>query len=157
HAARLTRGLPHFRRRAIVRRDRGDYDRRVSFQEILKTELDRRRARNKRYSLRAFARDLGTDHATVSQLMRAVRRATPRMIRLLAKPLGLSDAQIAQHCADVTDAALLDAIRRKDFRPNSRWIAVRLGISIDDINIALHRLLNKRQLVMTKESTWAIL
>jgi transcriptional regulator with XRE-family HTH domain len=126
----------------------------MSFREILATELGRRRARNRRYSLRALARDLGIDHATLSQLMRGVRRITPRMIEALAAPLGLTAADVARHSADAVDAALLAAVARPGFKTSSRWIAVRLGISIDDINIALHRLLHQRRLAMTEVSEW---
>jgi hypothetical protein len=40
---------------------------------FLNREYRRRRDRNPRYSSRAFARDLGCDHATVSQWMRRTR------------------------------------------------------------------------------------
>lgn len=128
----------------------------MTFHEVLAAELARRKAKNARYSLRAFARDLRVDHATLSQLMRGVRPATPRLIRALAPALKLDASAIARHCAEAIDFALLGAIRRDDFRTNTRWIAVRLGIAIDEVNIALHRLLYARRVKMTKENEWAI-
>jgi transcriptional regulator with XRE-family HTH domain len=128
----------------------------MSFREVLASELACRRARNRRYSLRAFARDLSIDHATLSQLMRGVRRITPRVIAMLAPQLRLTVSDITRHSADAVDAALLEAIAKPDFQTSSRWIAIRLGISVDEINIALQRLLYTRRVSMTKESEWAI-
>src|SRR3954447_4692041 len=41
--------------------------------DFLRRELGRRQDRNSRYSLRAFARDLACDHATLSQWLRGAR------------------------------------------------------------------------------------
>ena len=128
----------------------------MSFAEVLASELARRRAKNRRYSLRAFARDLGIDHATLSQLMRGVRRVTPRMIEALGPRLGLTAGSVARHSAEAVDAALIAAVNRQGFKTSSRWIAVRLGISIDEINIALHRLIHQRRLTMAKETQWVV-
>lgn len=38
---------------------------------ILKTEFQQRKLKNKRYSLRAFSKFLGLNHATLSQVMSA--------------------------------------------------------------------------------------
>jgi hypothetical protein len=39
----------------------------MSFEYFLQREFDRRKARNPKYSLRAFGRDIGQDHSTISQ------------------------------------------------------------------------------------------
>lgn len=119
-------------------------------------ELQRRRARNRRYSLRAFALSLGIDHATLSQLLRGVRRATPRTIRALGPRLGMSANEIAEACAEANDAALLGLMRR-GVEPSSRWVAERIGLSVDDVNISLQRLLRKRIVAMQEVNRWTIL
>ena len=49
-----------------------------SFRERLQAELAQRCGRNARYSLRAFANFLETDHASLSQLLRGTRRTYAR-------------------------------------------------------------------------------
>src|SRR5262249_5964356 len=65
---------------------------------FLQRELNRRRARNPRYSLRAFANALGTHHSTLSQMMQARRRLTTRTIRRFGQRLGLSAPEIRDAC-----------------------------------------------------------
>ncbi|HLN29547.1 MAG TPA: hypothetical protein VK395_17495 [Gemmataceae bacterium] len=48
-----------------------------TFRLYLQAELGRRCAGNAQYSLRAFAKFLAIDHATLSQLLRGKRRCTP--------------------------------------------------------------------------------
>jgi plasmid maintenance system antidote protein VapI len=62
----------------------------MDMRSILQLEFNRRRARNPRYSLRAFANALGTHHSTLSQMMQARRRLTTRTIRRFGHKLGLS-------------------------------------------------------------------
>jgi transcriptional regulator with XRE-family HTH domain len=118
------------------------------FHTVLQSELDRRRARNPRYSLRAFANALRLDHSTLSQLLRAKRRATPRTIRRLGQVLQLDAATIDLHCAAEHDQLVLGVVRRPHFRADCRWIASQAGIPLDSVNLALHRLLAARKLVM---------
>ncbi len=66
-----------------------------NFRDVLRDELARRCSRNPQYSLRAFAMDLGVDHASLSQWIRGRRTLTERTIRQIGPLLGLTDAQIA--------------------------------------------------------------
>jgi transcriptional regulator with XRE-family HTH domain len=115
----------------------------VSFRGLLERELARRAARNRRYSLRAFARHLGVDHATLSQWLRGRRPITARTMTRLAPRLAAS-------AGASPDVAILFLTRVPGFRPDSRWIARTLGLSVDDVNIALHRLLRLGRLEMTR-------
>jgi transcriptional regulator with XRE-family HTH domain len=111
--------------------------------EQLQTELDRRRARNPRYSLRAFAQQLGVDHSTLSQWMRGRRtlsRASERRLR----------AALDERRHD----ALLDLTRRPDFVGDSRWIAGALGWPIDEVNCALQTLIRTNRLEMSARAGW---
>jgi len=119
-------------------------------------EFNQRHRRNARYSLRAFARDLGTDHATLSQLLRGRRILSPRLVRQFGRRLHLTAADIADACAQHHADAILRLARLASFRPNSRWIATRTGLPLDAINAALARLLHQRQLVMQAADRWTI-
>src|SRR5436305_268850 len=67
----------------------------MGFAAFLDHELKRRQRRNRRYSLRAFARDLGCDHSTLSQWMRGRRALTPDSIAQLARAMRLDEARLA--------------------------------------------------------------
>jgi transcriptional regulator with XRE-family HTH domain len=124
------------------------------FRNRLQVELDARRARNPRYSLRAFARTLGIEHSSLSQILRARRRLTARTIRLLGRRLGLSSAEIAECCAYENEEAIVKLIARRPFRADTRWIASRLGIRIDAVNIALQTLLRMRRVTFHSMDFW---
>ena len=127
----------------------------MTFRAVLQSELERRRAANARYSLRAFARFLAIDHATLSQMLRGKRRVTARNVKRLGRKLKLAAPAIAEHCAVEHEAAVLSAIERPGFRADSRWIATIAGIPLDDVNVTLQRLLRKRKLTMWSRAQWA--
>jgi transcriptional regulator with XRE-family HTH domain len=124
------------------------------FSDLLREELARRRGGNPRYSLRAFARRLEIDHATLSQLLRGRRRLSTRTIALLGARIGLGIAAIRECSAAENDARVLRVVRHPSFRPDSRWIAVRTGLPLDEVNISLQRLLHGRVLTMTSRTAW---
>ena len=123
---------------------------------MLKREYDRRRCGNPRYSLRAFARSLGIDHSTLSQIVRGRRRVTMRAIRALGRRLRMTPQQVAESCAIENDIAVLNVVARPSFRADSRWIATLTGIPVDDVNVSLQRLLYNRTLVMRTRDQWRI-
>ena len=126
----------------------------MRFRELLGDEYARRREANPRYSLRAFARFLGLDHSTLSQLMRGRRRLTSRAILRIGRRLGVSDAVMLACAASENDDAVLRAVGRSSFRPDSRWLAVHTGLPIDEVNVSLQRLLYCRALTMVSHTTW---
>lgn len=121
--------------------------------EQLEAELAARRARNPRYSLRAFARDLRMSHATLSRMLRGQRPITSRVARILGQQLRLDDRAVRAACADVEDAKVLAAVRRRDFAASSRFISTRTGLPLDAVNAALFRLLSAGRLSM-RQSRW---
>jgi uncharacterized protein (TIGR02147 family) len=156
----------------------------VSFRQVLQAELARRCSNNPHYSLRAFAKFLGFDHSTLSQLLRGKRRLTARAVRKFATRLGLNADETAtliareeQLPADAGDEeverqvrelaidtasliadwhhyAILELVHVKDFRPDSRWIGRVLGIPVDEVNVALQRLLRLGLLEMAAPDRW---
>jgi transcriptional regulator with XRE-family HTH domain len=126
----------------------------VTFCTVLKTEFERRRSANLRYSLRSFARDLSIDHSTLSQILRGRRRLTGRSVRALGRRLRLADPAIAELCALENESAVLSALDRPSFQADSRWIASMVGIPLDEVNVTLQRLLRKRIVTMTTRARW---
>lgn len=134
----------------------------LDFRLFLQQELARRCARNPQYSLRAFANFLGIDHSTLSQLLRGRRGFSKTVIQRLSIRLGLDaetrarfvpqpartesaapklTEETARLLADWQHHAILELLHLDTFRPDSRWIARVLGIPVDEVNIAVQRLL----------------
>ena len=143
--------MPHFLAVRIAARVAADYDSSVRFRQILQAELDRRRMNNRRYSLRAFAQFLRLDHSSLSQMLRGKRRLTTRIIRSLGRRLRVDESLLGECCAEENGLILLRWVDTQSFRPDSRWLAVRAGIPIDEVNVALQYLLRTGMLRMTHQ------
>jgi hypothetical protein len=120
----------------------------------LDAEFRRRRNRNPRYSLRAFARSLGVHHSSVCRALSPRSRLTPPALQRLGSALGLSPAQISEAGLEEVEVRILKLAERQSFQPASRWIAMMTGFPLDDVNLALHRLLTKRRLAMRSTTSW---
>lgn len=135
----------------------------------LREEFSRRRAANPRYSLRAFARFLGLEHSTLSQILRGRRALPPSKLAPVAARLGLGAEEIAAYrgASALGDAArvaaqvkqlswlaeaaalmqaaahwqLLALIESAEWRPDMRWASHRTGFTVDELNEATSRLL----------------
>jgi transcriptional regulator with XRE-family HTH domain len=149
----------------------------TSFRLLLQSELARRCGRNPNYSLRAFAMHLNVDHSTLSQWLRGRRPIAARNIESIGELLGLEPDVIKAYVdhAVRSDApngmwyltpdtmslvaewyhfAILELTRLESFRPDTRWIARVLGISVDEVNVALQRLIRLDLLDMETASRW---
>jgi transcriptional regulator with XRE-family HTH domain len=128
----------------------------VRVREAIAAEFNRRRSSNPRYSLRAFARAMGVNHATLSRLLSGLRPIQARTIQVLARPMRWSDSQVMAMIAAEDAAAVIHAVAKPSFRPDSRWIASVSGISIDRVNVALQDLLRTRRLRMPAANQWLV-
>jgi transcriptional regulator with XRE-family HTH domain len=154
----------------------------LRFRARLGAEYRARREKNPRYSLRAFAAFLGIDHSTLSQILRGSRRASVSQIRNLSEKLGMVAEEIAICLAaeQVPDAAtskrqeqlrqwtaeamgvvtgrahweILRLSRAPGFRADCRWIAEQIGVGVDEVNLALSRLLRLRLLEASAAGEW---
>jgi len=152
------------------------------FRERLKREFDSRRRKNPRYSLRALASFLGTDHSTLSQILKGTRRIPVSRIRSWAGKLEVGEEETAvyiaaEHTPDARTAARQHQVRQwtaeamsvvnepahwhivrlsreAGFRPDCRWLAKEIGVSVDAVNMALSRLLRLRLLEVDKNGDW---
>jgi hypothetical protein len=154
----------------------------LQFRDRLQSEFAARRNKNPRYSVRAFANFLSADHASLSQIMRGRRGIPLGRIPAWAARLGIHAEEAgaylaAEQLVDVQATArqeqlrhwieeaaavltqpehyrLLELCRRPDFRPDCRWIAVEIGATVDQIHVALSRLLRLRLLAATSAGAW---
>ena len=124
--------------------------------ELLRDELRRRQTRNRRYSLRAFARDVGVHHSTLSRVLRGRQRVTAATLMTVAVRLRLAPEVVRESERDEADAAVRACVSRREFRPDARWIATVTGLSLDAVHAALHRLLRDRVLRMDAHDRWTI-
>jgi hypothetical protein len=128
----------------------------MDLRQELATEFAQRRERNAHYSLRAYARDLRTDHASLSQILRGRRALSARMATFLGRRLGIGGSMLIKAAIRQNAVAILTLIRSGKFQPNCRWIAVRTGIPLDEINAALTQLLSNGVLEMHSSRGWEI-
>jgi len=151
------------------------------FRRQLQHELARRCAKNPKYSLRAFAKNLGVNHSTLSQLMRGRRPLTRQAVERLGARMKLSTGEIARFASSLARPvqpdgtireasllahdtacaiaqwqhhAILELLKLPEFRPDSRWIARVLDLSVDEVNLSLQRLLRLGMLEMTSRDEW---
>lgn len=137
------------------------------FRRFLQSELIRRCEKNANYSLRAFASSLGVSHATLSSILSGKRPLTTKAIVKLGGALNLSEkdifrlsvqnaekqnkkTKVQEHqllTLDVFTAisdwyhdAILELTHTKNFKPNIKWIAKRLGLSNVEVQAAKERL-----------------
>jgi transcriptional regulator with XRE-family HTH domain len=127
----------------------------MDFRELLHHEFERRKARNPRYSLRAFARHLGTQHSSIARILNDRCRLTPDRLRALAARFGLTATEVSAACLHEQQQRVASLVARRGFRPDVRWIAMRSGLSIDEVNVAIHMLVHTRRITMTSSTTWA--
>jgi len=152
------------------------------FAERLAEEFAAKKRGNSRYSLRAFATFLGADHSTVAQVIRGARRATVAQVSAWSRKLGIPSEEVsvllaaeqAPNPATLRRQAMLvhwtaeaQAVVRGEahlailqlcgtngFRPDCRWIAEHSGVTVDEVNLALQRLLRLGLLEMTPDGSW---
>jgi len=106
--------------------------------------------------LRAFARDLDCDHATLSQWLRGVRPMTHASIERIADRLKLDPASKALSKEfDPLDLTILDLVPELE-GPTTPSIAALLGVSVDRVNISVNRLLRLGLLRMNGSAWTAI-
>jgi len=132
----------------------------MNYQSLLQAEFRKRKIVNPRYSVRGFARFLGIDASSLSQILRGKRRPGAAFLRTSGKRLGLNEAEVlhflerARAKADPVDlddvryrimaswhhVALFELFALPGFRPEPREIARLLKISAREAGFALERL-----------------
>lgn len=129
----------------------------MNLQSLLTVEFQRRTRRNPRYSMRAFARSLALHHTTVLRLVHGTRRPSARLVMRLARHLDLSPDELSSLLQREAADRVIAAAQLPDFRADCRWIAMKTGLELDEVNRTLHWLIHERRLVMSTPSTWTII
>ena len=145
-------------------------------------EFQLRRVANSRYSLRAFAAFLEAGHSSLSQIMKGAGRAPSSGIRKWARKLNMDREEMTAYVAaeQAPDAMTVKTrehlrhwtaeamsvvanpahwqiprlSRTEGFQPNCIWISEQIGISVDEVNIALSRLLRLGLLEPQRDGKW---
>jgi DNA-binding IclR family transcriptional regulator len=130
------------------------------FRDLLAAHFAARMARNPRYSLRAFACTLRVDHSTLSQWLRGRRPVTPRTMERTGWRLGMTPRDLRGHfergTLDRHSRRVLALVEQHQFKADVRWIAARLGLSTDEVNVTLQRLLRRGLLQMDTPGRWRV-
>lgn len=157
-------------------------DTKRDFRSVLQSALVTRCERNPRYSLRAFAQNLGVSHATLSHILAGRRPLTEKAIRKLGTALGMNPSEIVAFVSknrahsekalpgprgyqDLTidtfaaisewyHDAIMELSHLPSFKADPKWIARVLGITVSEVNIAVDRLQRLELLKVTPEGEW---
>jgi hypothetical protein len=149
----------------------------------LRTELEGRRVLNPRYSARAFAAYLAADHSTLSQVLLGRRAATAEQVRAWGHKLQMGSEEIAVYtraeCAPrmrmgaasdpmrewmaeaaevMTQVVHWEIVRRcrvNAHSPDCRVLATEVGVTVDDVQNALARLLRLRLMAIRDSGEWS--
>lgn len=153
----------------------------TNFSDWFQREYFKRRKKNESYSIRAFAKYLGLDAATVSQLFSGKRRpsikfvnklflsleVTPKERELILKSFSKKNESPVEKenqkyqmialdsfkiISDWYHYAILELISISDFKFDYLWIANQLNISVPEARKAVERLL-RQELVEEKNGT----
>lgn len=132
------------------------------FRIRLQEEFSRRVRANERYSIRAFALQLGINSSTLSQILSGKRKLTDFKINLLYRKMGLPDLGTGEGVqsefstldldsfaviSDWYHFAILDLALLKTFKSDVKWIARKLNIQIHEAQMAIDRMLRLGLLV----------
>lgn len=159
-----------------------NYETPSDFRAFLRAELLRRLKSNPHYSMRAFARTLDYDVSSVSKMLKGKRKIGPKLIRKLGSKIGLDDQLIGYFIlreskeevdsvqsntpdfaalpidlfstiSDWYHYAILELMYVPGFRPSPRWIAQALGLTVSEVEFAVHRL-KRVGLLEVKNGKW---
>lgn len=70
----------------------------MTFQKILKNKYQLRAEKNKKYSLRAFAKDIGISVSLLSEVLNGKKGLSPRTATEVAKKIGLTEVEQSYFC-----------------------------------------------------------
>jgi len=95
-------------------------------------------------------------HATLSRLLRGSHPIPAHTLTDMGARLGIAADDLAAFSVREDAEAIVMAIGRPTFRPESRWLARVVGISIDRVNISLQALLRNGHLRMLSKDLWRV-
>jgi transcriptional regulator with XRE-family HTH domain len=124
--------------------------------EAVKAEYERKKKKNRHYSMRAFSRDLGLTIATLSEFLAGKRRLSKRSLELVRSSLNLPAAPVktgprsrrSSHQTISPDDlrkvvsnwlpyALLNVSAVKHHSSSPTWLAAHFGVEVSEIRACL--------------------
>lgn len=152
----------------------------ADFRLYLQNELLERCRKNPAYSLRAFAKSLECDFSTLSKILKGTRPVGRITIQKFSARLGLNPAETSRFIlnskpllkqeiepdygqltvdsfkiiSDWQHYAILELMRLDHFKPDKNWIAKKLGLSVNEVSIAVERLQRVEILEITPAGKW---
>lgn len=148
----------------------------LNFKDFLKRELSRRCEQNPAYSLRAFAKQLGISHTSLSQILAGKRPLSSKAQKQMALALNVSIEQFVkfkiptnikfeerfepldidkfEFLSDWYHDAILELTRLRCFKPEPKWIARVLDVNVNQINLAIERLTKLGLLKIERTGEW---
>ncbi len=139
-----------------------------NFRRILQQTLMDRVKKNPHYSIRAFAKALGIESSSLSQMINGQRPITQKMRLRLSDKLGLPpethtaayenfvpvDVEVFKIISDWYHYAILELTHLDHFKPQVKWVAKVLGLSINEVHDAVRRLRKLDMLGITADGQW---
>jgi uncharacterized protein (TIGR02147 family) len=151
-----------------------------NFRDLLKNELIQRINKNKKYSLRAFAKNIEIDPSLLSKILREQRPISIKLIEKIGPKLNLNPQEIdwfrqlelvaqksknsiqfnpieQDHFEIISDwfhFAILELMNVHDFRNDFNWISKRLGIPVYEFKSAVDRLHRVGLLKVNSNGDW---
>ena len=139
----------------------------IDIRKFLQESFDLKKKKNPRYSLRAYSKKIGLSHSALSQILSGNRTLTQRSLTLIIKKLKLDEltqtkiqrsrdqdplhftqiqlSQLEQLPKWYSDA-ILELFELEEFNDDPKWMAEKLGISIEECLSAL-AILTENQMI----------
>lgn len=154
---------------------------RADFRLFLQSELRKRCEKNPHYSLRSFAKFLGLESSRLSKILRGQRPISAKLIPELAARLGLSARETQEFChatrnrkhapasnqtyrqlsldafesiEDWRHYAILELMKVATFKPEPKWVAKAIGVTVSEAHIYLERLERVGLLERRPDGSW---
>lgn len=128
----------------------------VRFVSEFAAAFERRRAANKRYSLRAFARGIGISHSAAGRILKGTQQPSDATIIQAGTRLGWDAARVSCLLREERVRRLQSLALSPAFTADARWIASRANLPLDEVQIALHEALRTGRIAMTTPHTWKV-
>lgn len=140
---------------------------------LLKSEFERRRGRNRSYSLRAFSRDLQVEPSALSKWLRSKRTPDSKSWTRVLKNMGFLEWQKVANqlhapqekfraieidsflaVSDWASFALLELTATSNFKPDLKFVSKRLGLKLAQVKTTFQSLLQTGLLKIETDGSW---
>ena len=129
----------------------------MRFASELASAFERRRATNRRYSLRAFARAIGISHSAAGRILKGTQHPSDATIIQAGARLGWDGTRVSRLMREERIHRLQLLASSSEFTADARWIASRANLPLDEVQVALHEALRRGRIAMATSRTWKVI